>query len=66
LPSHGLFDNGIDVRQLITNVEVRKAIATDNGRDFGLSFLLHLWVTNHSQEEGLNGSNCLDNSKSDA
>ena len=61
LPAHRLFDDSVDVRQLVAHVEVGKAVASNNRNDLCLSFLLHSGVAQHREEEGLDGRDGLTN-----
>ena len=61
LPAHRLFDDSVDVRQLVAHVEVGKAVASNNRNDLCLRFLLHSGVAQHREEEGLDGGDGLTN-----
>ena len=51
LPTHGLLDYCIHVRQVGAVVEVRKAIRPDDGINFRLCLSLSFWMHGHGQKE---------------
>ena len=54
-PAQKLLDERTDVRERVFVCELWKTGGTNDGVELRLSPLLHIWVSGHCEEEGLDG-----------
>ena len=55
LPPQGLPDEGVDVHEHISVLEIREAIRSNDGIELGLGPLLNGRIQGHGDEHGLHG-----------